>query len=308
MTILKLTQLIGLKNMNAIKSVTINQPNKNQHIILIKCGGSIINNTLELDILLDNIATLKKVGLSVVIVHGGGPDITKLCNKLNIKSEFINGQRVTSKDVLDATQMALLGHINCNLVYKLNLAKVEAIGLSGHDVNLINAEFINQQELGFVGKINHINVNFLMNLLNLGITPVIAPLGVEANVGCDEFSGNIYNINADLVAAEIAKALKAHKLILLSDIDGLYRDINDPNSLVTELSTHEILQMLAQNKISGGMIPKLTACEIAVTGGVSTAHIINGNQPHQLVAVVTDANTTIGTTILNTVKNMEQKL
>ncbi|HLX55140.1 MAG TPA: acetylglutamate kinase, partial [Aquella sp.] len=167
----------------------------------------------------------KKEGFSVVIVHGGGPDITQLCNKLNIESEFVNGQRVTNRDILDATQMALLGKINCNLVYKLNLAKVDAIGLSGHDVNLINADFENQQELGFVGKINKINCNFLMKLLSLGITPVIAPLGVDTSLDCEEYNGNTYNINADLVAAEIAKALKAHKLILLSDIDGFYGDI-----------------------------------------------------------------------------------
>jgi acetylglutamate kinase len=259
-----------------------------RELLVIKCGGSIINNTNELGILLDNIAILKSHGFDIVIVHGGGPDINQLCTKLDIQSQFVNGNRVTSKEVLEVTQMALLGKVNCALVHKLNIIKVPSIGLSGHDVNLIEATFVNQNELGFVGQVEKINIDFIHKLLGFGITPVIAPIGVDNN-------GNCYNINADIIAGEIANVLNAYKLILLSDIDGFYRDFKDKNSLVDILTTSEISDMLDKNMISGGMIPKLKSCVIAVNGGTNSAHIINGNHPHGLISITSNP---IGTTII----------
>lgn len=262
----------------------------NNQSILIKCGGSIINNTEELTILLDNIALLKQQGFSIVIVHGGGPDITRLCKDLKLESQFINGQRVTSYEILEVTQMALLGRVNCNLVHKLNMSGVAALGLSGHDMSLIGAEFIDKQNMGYVGQVTQVNTNLLYSLLSLDITPVIAPIGVDNE-------GNSYNINADLVAGAVARELKVDKLVLLSDIDGFYLDFKDKNSLVELLDTKQIADMLAKSEINGGMIPKLTACEIAVGNGVKSAHIINGNNPHGLITLAT-TNKTVGTTIV----------
>lgn len=271
-----------------------NTINSKQRVVVIKCGGSIINDSSELNILANSIANLKKDGFQLVVVHGGGPEITGLCKRLNIQSSFVNGYRVTSKEVLDATQMALLGITNSQLVYQLNRANVTSIGLSGHDANLINADFMNEEELGFVGEITHINTTLLLNLLNMGITPVIAPLGVDSGP-----NGNTYNINADLVAAEVAAALKAYQLVLLSDIDGFYSDINNPDSIIKLLTVNEVTTMLQTDKISGGMIPKLTACNVALAGGASSTHIINGKQPQQLTAIVNNPNAGIGTTIIN---------
>lgn len=261
-----------------------------QRFLLIKCGGSIINDNVELTILLNNIALLKQHGFSIVIVHGGGPDITRLCNELKVASSFVNGQRVTSLEVLAVTQMALLGQINCNLVHKLNMAGVSAIGLSGHDANLLIADFINREELGYVGRIKRVNADLIHSILKLGLTPVIAPIGVDA-------IGNSYNINADLVAADVACALLVDKLILLSDIDGFYLDSADKNSKVSQLSSQQIQQMLCAGTISGGMIPKLMACERAVCGGVPSAHIINGRNPEGMVSLAHDI-AAIGTTII----------
>lgn len=260
-----------------------------QKSILIKCGGSIINEIEELTILLDNIAALKQQGFDIIIVHGGGPDINRLCKELHVESLFVNGQRVTSLEVLEITQMALLGKVNCNLVHRLNMAKVPSIGLSGHDVNLIIADFINKSEMGYVGKVKKVNTNFIYSLLDLSITPVIAPIGVDDN-------GNTYNINADLVASAVAVALKVDKLVLLSDIDGFYQDFNDKTSLVSQLSVSQIDHMLSANQIGGGMIPKLTACSSAVKHGVGSAHIINGNKPDGIISLA-HGHKTIGTTI-----------
>lgn len=264
--------------------------NTKKPLLVIKCGGSIINNIKELDILLNDVATLKKNGFNIVIAHGGGPDINELCSKLNIKSEFKNGNRVTSKEILEVTQMALLGKVNCGLVQKLNMINIKSIGLSGHDANLIKATFINKDELGYVGQVQSINVDLINKLLELDITPVIAPIGIDDN-------GNCYNINADIVAGEVSSAVKAQSLILLSDIDGYYSDFKDKSSLVKQLTTGQINQMLASNTVHGGMIPKLASCEIAVRGGAKSAHIINGNHPGGLISVTIGQNP-VGTTVI----------
>lgn len=249
-------------------------------ILVIKCGGSIVNNQKELQILLDNIAKLKSSGYKIVIVHGGGPDINKLCNDLHVESKFVDGLRVTTEDVLNVTQMALLGKTNNNLVYKLNLSGINAIGLSGHDNNLLIAEFTDKEKFGFVGDVKTVNTKLILDLLNLDLISVIAPLAVD-------HQGNTLNINADLVAAVVAANLKAEKLILLSDIDGYYSDYKDKTTLVARLSSGEIEKLLYIDKsVAGGMIPKLASCLNAVKGGVDTAHIVNGNIPNIILDVM----------------------
>lgn len=267
----------------------INQDNNK--ILLIKCGGSILNNACELESLINNIAKLKQSAYQVVLIHGGGPDINQLCHALNVGSSFINGLRVTTSAVLNIIQMALLGKTNNNLVHKLNLAKIEAIGLSGHDANLLNADFINEATMGFVGNITQVNTKLIAQLLNLNLLPVIAPLAVDTK-------GNVFNVNADLVASAVATALNAHMLILLSDIDGFYLNYPDKSSLITKLTSSKLEQLIdTAGAVSGGMIPKLTACLTAVNANVNSAHIINGNTPNAILDII-EKPYSIGTTVV----------
>ena len=260
-------------------------------LIVIKCGGSIINNQEELHCLIDNILQLKKSGYKIILVHGGGPDINQLCKDLQIKSEFVDGLRVTTEEILAVTQMALLGKTNNNLVYKLNLAGIRAIGLSGHDSNLLVAEFTNKDKFGFVGEVKKVNTKLILDLLSLDLLAVIAPLSVDG-------SGSTLNVNADLVASAVASSLKADKLILLSDIDGYYADYKDKNTLVSKLTVTEIEKLLYVDKsVAGGMIPKLKACVDAVKGGVNSAHIVNGNTTNAILQTVLNPHS-IGTTII----------
>lgn len=263
----------------------------NKKLLLIKCGGSIINNTAELNILLQDISALKVLGYQIILVHGGGPDINQLCDKLGLKSTFNNGLRVTTSEILAVTQMALLGKTNCGLVHKLNQNDILALGLSGHDASLLIARFIDQANLGYVGEIHGVNTELLNSLLALGVTPVIAPLAIDN-------AGNSLNINADLAAAAVAIAMNAEQLILLSDIDGYYANYPDPTSVVKTLSAAEVTQLLAESaNVTDGMRPKLTACLNAVNGGVNSARIVNGNNPQSLINSVQNPNQ-IGTSII----------
>lgn len=259
--------------------------------LLIKCGGSIINNVDELSKLLQDLIQLKALGYPIILLHGGGPDINQLCAQLNLTSTFSQGLRVTTAEVLAVTQMALLGKTNCGLVHKLNQNNILALGVSGHDANLLIADFIDQDKLGYVGEIFAVNTPLLDNLINLGIIPVIAPLAIDKK-------GNTLNINADLAAAAVAVAMKAQQLILLSDIDGYYANYPDPTSLVKILNTLEVAHLLADSiTVSDGMRPKLSACLNAVNGGVSLAQIVNGNLAQSLLTAVQNP-LQIGTSII----------
>ena len=258
-------------------------------LLVIKCGGSILNNRAELTELINGVSRLIKRGFAVLVVHGGGPDINQLCTALNLESSFVNGLRVTTPAILEATQMTLLGKTNANLVHKFNQHKLPALGLSGHDLNLLTAEFLNQDSLGYVGHITQVNTQFLHELLGMGILPVIAPLAVDN-------AGNTLNVNADLAAAAVASAMQAEKLILLSDIDGYYAAYPDKNSLVAVLSAVQIQDLLATPEaVNSGMHPKLTACLAAVNNQVTAAHIVNGNTPDILTAVI---DSRVGTTVI----------
>ncbi len=265
-----------------------NMPDK--PILVIKCGGSILQDKSELYSLIHDIYQIMDRGFLPIIVHGGGPDINLLCEKLSVKSNFVNGLRITSKEILDITQMALLGQTNAALVQSFNLKNIPAVGLSGHDTNLLMAEFVDQKNLGYVGKIVKVNNDFLTLLLNNKILPVIAPLAIDGN-------GNTFNVNADMVAAAIAISSRAKRLILLSDIDGYYANYPEKDSLVKFISKSEVEVALNEpGKVIEGMKPKLTSCLEATTNGVTSAHIINGKVAHGLLKVV-EFPSSIGTTI-----------
>jgi acetylglutamate kinase len=258
--------------------------------VVIKCGGSAMTESDEMRNMMQDVALLYFCGIRPVIIHGGGSEISDLCQRLNIDVKFHEGQRVTDEHTLDIVQMVLSGKVNKSLVMQLNQTGVKAVGLSGQDAKFLQVEtFSPDSPLGYVGKITHIDTELMQTLLTAGFIPVIAPLGVDAQ-------GQTYNINGDFAASAIASSLRAEKLMILSDVDGLYAERNDPSSKLSVLTTEAANNLLVENKISGGMIPKLQACNEAVEQGVSTAHIINGKKRHSLLLEIL-TNHGIGTMI-----------
>ena len=262
---------------------------------VIKYGGAaMVDNNLMQDIIKDFIL-LRYIGINVVVVHGGGPEITSFLQKVGKETTFVNGLRVTDKETMDAVQMSLVGKTNQNIVSKINHFGGKAVGLSGADTNIIQArkkmmETILDPEtkkeksvdLGFVGDIERIDSS-LVNLLNQnGYIPVIAPIGV----GID---GEHYNINADEVASEVAISLKADKLIMVTDVDGIYENPSNPATKIESLTIHRAKQMIEKGEISGGMIPKVRACINGISNGVKRTHIVDGRQKHSiLLEIFTD--------------------
>lgn len=261
-------------------------------VLVIKCGGSILYESKEfINSIINNMQQLQNLGYKLILVHGGGPEINELCVKLKLDTSFKKGLRVTTQAILEAVQLALLGKINPALVTLLNQNGVNALGLSGHDTGLLQAEAIDSNVLGFIGQIKQVKHKLLNTLLALNIIPVIAPLAIDSNF-------QTLNVNADIAAAAIAVAAKASKLILISNIDGYYGNYPNESSLVQQLTNTEVIKLL-QNKnsnLSAGMIPKLEACLNAVNGGV-LAQIINGNKANNLINAVLDTQQ-IGTTII----------
>lgn len=259
--------------------------------VVIKYGGNAMNLSNEHTIL-EDVAMLKIVGVNPVLVHGGGPEINHYLKKLDIPSEFHNGLRVTSKDAIEVVQMVLCGKLNKDITARLNTLGVKALGISGKDANLIEVDKLTAADgydLGYVGKVTNINTKLLELLVRDEYIPVIAPIGTDDH-------GNSYNINADTAAAEIAVALRAEKLIYLTDIDGVYTDRNDKSTLLNFASTIELQKMIDEGTIDGGMIPKVKACIQGVESGINSVHIINGNIPHPvMLEIFTDSG--IGTMI-----------
>lgn len=241
-------------------------------IVLIKYGGSAMENEELKHCVMQDIALLKLVGLKPVIVHGGGKDISKLCENLGVKSEFKNGLRVSDKETTKIAEMALL-QINKNLVQNLECLGVKAIGICGKDAGLLHC-IKKDEDLGFVGEISKVKVRILNELLEKDFLPVIAPVGMDENL-------NTYNINADDAACELAKALKAEKLVFLSDIAGLYRNYEDKNSLISKISLSEAKELLSS--LQGGMLVKLRSCIDACESGVKKVHILDGRVKHSLL-------------------------
>ncbi|HEF1422914.1 TPA: acetylglutamate kinase [Campylobacter jejuni] len=244
----------------------------NSKIILIKYGGSAMENEELKHCVMQDIALLKLVGLKPIIVHGGGKDISAMCEKLGVKSEFKNGLRVSDKATTEVASM-VLNHINKNLVHSLQNLGVKAIGLCGKDGALL--ECVKKDEnLAFVGTIQKVNSKILEELLEKDFLPIIAPIGMD-----EDF--NTYNINADDAACSIAKALRAEKLAFLTDTAGLYEDFSDKNSLISKISLEQA-KILAP-KIEGGMYVKLKSCIDACENGVKKVHILDGRVKHSLL-------------------------
>lgn len=252
---------------------------------VIKFGGSAMGNDNNMKKFAENVVLLKQVGINPIIVHGGGPQIGRMLDKLNIKTSFVDGLRITDASTIDVVEMVLSGSINKNIVQEINRAGGMAIGLSGKDGNLIQAKRLTKIKkdpdsniekilnLGFVGEPSYVNPDVLSVFENSDIIPVIAPIGVGEN-------GETYNINADTVAGAIASALRAAKLIILSDVDGVML----PNGeLVSHLNVSTARKLIADKIITGGMIPKIETCISALESEVEYAHILNGSVDHILL-------------------------
>ena len=253
----------------------------NNKIVAVKYGGNAMINEDLKNAVMGDIVLLNLIGMKVVLVHGGGPEITETLNAVGKKTEFVNGLRVTDAETAEIAMMVLAGKINKNLVNLINKFGAKALGLCGLDSQMIRAEKLDEK-LGFVGKITHINEDPILDVLNMGYIPVIATVGYD-----DE--GNVYNINADTAAARIAGKLRAEALISMTDIDGLLRDKDDPTSLIHEINASEAPQLMREGIVSGGMIPKVECCIEAIRRGVKKVFIINGKIPHSiLIETMTD--------------------
>ncbi|MDO4414462.1 MAG: acetylglutamate kinase [Erysipelotrichaceae bacterium] len=249
--------------------------------VVVKYGGNAMTSEELKEQVMEDIVLLTMVGVRVVLVHGGGPELSHLMQRLGKKPEFIDGLRVTDKETIDMAQMVLAGKINKSLVNLLQMKGGQAVGLSGMDGRLIEA-VIRDPKYGYVGDVTKINADIINTLLDSGYIPVISTLG------CDR-EGNTYNINGDTGAGKIASAIKAERLIMMTDIEGIMKDRDDPDSLISSLSIKEAEELMEQRVISGGMIPKVTCCTDALNEGVKAAVIIDGRVPHAvLMEILTD--------------------
>ncbi len=249
--------------------------------IVVKYGGNAMTSEDLKEQVMEDIVLLSMVGIRVVLVHGGGPELSGLMQRLGKKPEFIDGLRVTDKETIDMAQMVLAGKINKSLVNLLQMKGGQAIGLSGMDGRLIEAK-IRDPKYGYVGDVTKINGDVVTTLLDNGYIPVISTLG------CDT-EGNTYNINGDTGAGKIASAIGAERLIMMTDIEGIMRDREDPDSLISSLTIEEAEQLTKEGVISGGMIPKVRCCTDALNEGVKAAVIIDGRVPHAvLMEILTD--------------------
>ena len=254
--------------------------------IVVKYGGNAMLNDQIKNKVLQDIVFLQCAGMRPVVVHGGGPEITAMLMQAGKKSEFVSGLRVTDAESVGIAEMALVGKINTDLVARLNTLGGRAVGLNGKDANLVQAKKhladvyengeVNLVDIGYVGNVEHVNTDLIEVLLANGFIPVIAPTGVGTN-------GETYNINADSVAGEIAGALKAEKLLVLTDVRGIYSDYRDESSFISTLTFEKAQELIIRGKIDGGMIPKVRACITALSGGAKKTHIIDGRAEHTIL-------------------------
>ncbi len=244
-------------------------------IVVIKYGGNAMENEELKNQVMHDIVLLWLIGVKVVLIHGGGPDVSKAMEQLGKEPQFIDGLRVTDKETMEIAQMVLAGKINKTLVNMLESEGGNAMGISGMDGRLIEAK-IKDEKLGYVGEVTKINIQPVVDLLEKGYIPVVS------TIGCDK-DGNAYNINGDTAAAYIAGALGAKRLIMMTNVNGIMEDQNDPNSLITDISVSEAHGLRESGIISGGMIPKVECCIKAIETGVRKAVIINGIIPHAII-------------------------
>ncbi len=250
-------------------------------IIVVKYGGNAMINEELKEAVMGDIILLSLIGIKVVLVHGGGPEITDMLGRVGKKSEFVNGLRVTDAESMEIVQMVLAGKINKNLVNLLENKGGRAIGMCGIDGHMIKARKLDEK-LGFVGEITDVNVDPIVDVLEKGYIPVISTVGYDSD-------GNTYNINADSAAARIAGQLKAESLVSMTDISGILRDRNDPSTLISKIYVSDAPKLMRDGIISGGMIPKVNCCIEAIRRGVPKVFIIDGRIPHSiLIETLTD--------------------
>ena len=264
----------------------------NRKIIVVKYGGSAMVDEELKKRVIEDVTLLKLVGFKPIIVHGGGKEISKWVGKVGMEPKFINGLRVTDAETMEVAEM-VLGKVNKSLVQHVEELGVRAIGISGKDGGLLKVEkkYSDGKDIGFVGEVKEVNAQILYDLLEKDFLPIACPIGLD-----DEFQ--TYNINADDAACAIARAMKAEKLAFLTDIEGVYKDPEDPSSLISELWVEEAEKLMAEGYIGGGMLPKLQNCIDAIENGVSRVHILDGRIPHCLLLEIF-TNRGIGTAILN---------
>ena len=253
--------------------------------VIIKYGGSAMKNAELKKSFVEDIAFMNLVGINIIIVHGGGHSINKMLKKLSIEPKFFNGLRITDEETMEVVEMVLAGNVNKGIVNDIQLQGVNALGLCGKDGNLLEAKKkkIDGKDLGFVGEVINVKTSLLKEILKNSIIPVIAPIGKD-NLG------NTYNINADEVASAISKSLNAEKLIFLTDVFGVYSNINDHTTLISEMNVDQALSYIEDGIITNGMIPKVKCCIEAIQNGVNTVHIIDGRVEHSLLLEILTPN------------------
>ena len=263
----------------------------NRKVIVVKYGGSaMVDENLKKRVI-EDVTLLKLVGFKPIIVHGGGKEISRWVSKVGMEPKFINGLRVTDEPTMELAEM-VLGKVNKELVQMVESLGARAIGLSGKDGGLLNVtkKYSNGEDIGYVGEIQKVNADILWDLLDKDFLPIVCPIGLD-----DSF--HTYNINADDAACAIARAMNAEKLAFLTDIEGVYKDPNDPSTLISELQISEAKEFIEKGYIGGGMLPKLNNCIDAIENGVSRVHILDGRIPHCLLLEIF-TNKGIGTAIL----------
>ena len=258
-------------------------------VVVVKYGGAAMTDESLREDVMSDIVLLKLIGLNPIIVHGGGKDISAYCEKLGIPVVFKDGYRVSPPEVMDVVKMALIGKVNLELVSQLNEHGHIAVGLSGADAHIVKARQLSP-ELGHVGVVEKVDITLLADLIEADYIPVIASVAVGAD-------GISYNVNADIIAGAIAAAIGAHKVIFLTDVDGLYKDFDDKDTLINRMYLSDARAMLSDDSLSKGMIPKISACTQALSAGVSCAHILNGTLPHSMLLELF-TNEGVGTMIL----------
>ncbi len=264
----------------------------NRRVVVVKYGGSAMaDESLQKQVIQDCVL-LKLVGFKPIIVHGGGKAISKWVEKAGMTPRFVNGLRVTDEPTMEIAEM-VLNRVNKTLVKMVGALNVKAVGISGKDGGLLHVhkKLSNGEDIGLVGEIDEVKPKILQDLLDSDYLPIVCPIGYDDNY-------DTYNINADDAACAIAKAMKAEKLAFLTDVAGLYKDLNDPSSLIAELPYDELEELLNTGCIGGGMLPKLNNCKDAVENGVSRVHIMDGRIPHCLLLEIF-TNKGIGTAILS---------
>ena len=249
----------------------------NRKIIVVKYGGSAMSNEELQKNVIKDVTLLKLVGFKPIIVHGGGKEISRWVAKTGKEARFVNGLRVTDEETMEIAEM-VLGKVNKQLVRMVEELGVNAVGISGKDGGLLHVEkkYSDGQDIGFVGEINQVNPKILYDLLEKDFLPIVAPVGLD-----DQFQ--TYNINADDAACAIAKAVGADKLVFLTDIEGLYKDINDKTTFINRITATEAEKLIGSGIIGGGMLPKLNNCTSAIRNGVNRVHILDGRIPHCLL-------------------------